>query len=216
MFKHSIILTILLIFSNQIFWYNLKMDNRHKKNIGIDFDGVIINHTKTKIGFAKKQGFKISSKQTHSEILKHIINKKKYKEIQKYIYGTGTSFGEKNIGVKKYLKKLQFFNFNLFLISRRNTQKSKKETISWINKNLPGFFDKQNIFFVNSDKEKNIVCKKLNINTFLDDKISVFNHLNSVKNKFFYNLFKISFDYNRKKIKSVSSWKEFFEKIKAE
>jgi len=114
------------------------------------------------------------------------------------------------------LKKLQSLGFNLFLISRRNTQESKKETINWINKNLPGFFDKQNIFFVNSDKEKNIICKKLNVNIFLDDKISVLNHLNLVKKKFFYNSFKINFDYNKKKIESVSSWKEFFEKIKTE
>ncbi|MDP2820584.1 MAG: hypothetical protein Q8O39_00020 [bacterium] len=51
------------------------MTIKTNKNIGIDFNDVIINHTKTKIGFAKKQGFKISSEQTHSEILKHIINK---------------------------------------------------------------------------------------------------------------------------------------------
>ncbi|MDP2820748.1 MAG: hypothetical protein Q8O39_00900 [bacterium] len=186
---------------------------KESKNIGIDFDGVIIDHTKTKINFAKKFGVKVLPKQTSNEVLKKIVKEKDYQKIKKYIYGKGTSEGQKQKGVERCLKKLINLGHKIFVVSRRNSKQSRKEAIKWLATNFPKIFNPQNIFFVDSDEEKNDICKKLKIEIFLDDKPSVFDHLKSVKQKFLFNPFKICFDFNKTQIQSVCSWADFFKKI---
>ena len=185
------------------------------KNIGLDFDDVIIDHTKTKIDFVKKIGIKISSKQSLGEILKKILNKQQYKQTKEYIYEKATHLGREQKDVKKYLKKLTESGYKLFVISRRTSKTSRKEAIKWLVVHFPEIFSSRNIFFVDSDKEKDRICKKLKINIFLDNKPSVLKYLRSVEQRFLFNPFKISFNFDKNKIKTTYSWQDFFKKITA-
>ena len=185
------------------------------KNIGLDFDDVIIDHTKTKIDFVKKIDIKISPKQSLGDILKKILNKQQYKETKEYIYEKATYSGKEQKDFRKYLNKLIKLGYKLFIISRRTSKISRKEAIKWLVASFPEIFSSRNIFFVDSDTEKYMICKKLKINIFIDNKPSVLKYLKSVEQKFLFNPFKISFDFNKNKIKTAYSWQDFFKKIGA-
>jgi len=182
------------------------------KRIGLDFDDVIIDHTKNKILLAKKMGFNIKPEETPGCRLKKIVGEKKYREIQKYIYGAGTAKAPMAKEVDIYLKKFLKNNFTLFLISRRDSQ-SQIWAKKWLTKHLPFVFKKDQIFFVKEDKEKGKVCQKLKIKIFLDNKVSVLQQMPSVSYPFLFDPYYIREDFDLKNIQPVSSWREFWNHV---
>src|SRR3990167_8056199 len=52
------------------------------KVIGFDMDGVILDHTSTKLILAKKFGLNITKKETPSEIIKTLMPLPKYRKFQ--------------------------------------------------------------------------------------------------------------------------------------
>jgi len=177
-----------------------------KKIIGFDMDGVIIDHVSNKIRSAKKFGFKITKKQTPTEIIRTLIPQPEYGKFQTYLYNHPVNgLRPKPMpGVKKVLSVMKKSGVPFFLISRR-----KKHHISKIllkkNGLWPKYFNKDNTFFVDEIEDKEIKAKELGITHYIDDERKVLTALVSVKNKF---LFDYLGAFPDSEYKRISSWKE--------
>lgn len=191
--------------------------NSKKINIGLDLDGVIIDHTQNKIKVAKSFGFNIKKEETQSEVLKTILPEDKYKKLQRAIYGKITLDSPPVVSSLTTLKKLRKNNnYNFFIISRR--KKRKEDVISgqrWLKKyQIFKIIPEKNVFFVTEEKDKNIYCKKLKIKIYLDDKIKALKLISSVPYRVFFYPYKVSNNTNFLEIKSWKEFPKFLEKIK--
>lgn len=180
-----------------------------KLNIGLDLDGVIIDHTQNKIKVAKSLGFNIKKEETQSEILKTILPKEKYKKLQEIIYSEKTLESPPVTLSLEILKKLTKNNdYNFFTISRR--KKRKQDVISgqqWLEKyQVFKIIPEKNVFFVTEEKDKNIYCRKLKIKVYLDDKIKALKFIPSVPYRVLFNPYKNS---NNEDFLEIKFWKEF-------
>lgn len=182
---------------------NIMRNNTNCGKVGLDLDGVIIDHTKNKIKTAKAFGFNIKAKETPSEILKKILPSNQYQKLQRRIYGRLTLEAKPVRGTLKTIKKISR-NYNLFIISRRNNPKT---AVAWLKKyKISDIIPSRSIFFVKEDRDKNKLAKKLKIDVFLDDKAEVLKYLSSVPRRVFFNPHKTQKD---NKFAEINSWKEF-------
>lgn len=184
------------------------MQEKKQKRIGIDLDGVIIDLTDIKIKIAQEFGYKLLPPETSPLIMKEKIPDEIYRKIQKIIYGDKTS---EAIPVKKsleILKNLKNNGYELFIISRRNSD-SQKSALNWLKKyNVLPYIPLNNIFFVREDKEKEIIASKIKIDAFIDDSLDVLKELMSVPKKFLFDNFKTHKNIP-KNIIHINSWDEF-------
>lgn len=185
-----------------------------KKILGLDLDGVILDHTQNRILMSQKFGYNLSPADTPSDIITKKLSPEDYQKIHKILYDdpkislTAALVPGARRGLR-YLK--QSPDLRYYLISRRNPRDSAMKIIKkyqlW-----PNYLGPENTFFVKEKKDKDKVAKELGINYFLDDQPSVLSALASVENKFLMDLLGV---YNKESqyqggdYKIVSSWKEF-------
>lgn len=178
--------------------------------LGLDLDGVILDHTKNKILLAKKFGFSLKPAETSSSRMKRKVPLAAYHEIQKILYGELSLSAPPVEGALKGLQTLSE-RYDLSIISRRN---DKEVALAWVRKRLNGLIKESNIFFVMEDHEKDSICEELGIDIFLDDKIESLWELKTVKERFWFDRFNVSKEYaDLGGIKVISSWEDFVERI---
>lgn len=145
----------------------------------------------------------MSQKETQSEILKHILPAKKYKVLQKIIYGNITLDAPPAPLVRKTLQKI-FKKQKLFIISRRKV-KDRNVALRWLSKyQILNTISKKDVFFTER-KDKNFLCKKLKITIYLDDEVKILKKLRSVPYPILYNPHRVPIN---GKFLEVESWKE--------
>jgi len=179
-----------------------------KLKIGLDLDGVIIDHTNNKIRLAKKYGYFLKPAQTSSESLKKLLPAKIKSFIDYGIYGKIGLSSKPMEGARETLKKITKAFSVPYVISRRY---KKQIAIQWLKKN--NFFPplpRNQILFVKSDLKKNNPCKKLGIDVYLDDKIKVLDNLTSVKYRVLFDPYGHHYKNPPKNIKVVKTWEEFY------
>lgn len=123
-------------------------------------------------------------------------------------------------GVFDSLKKLnEYFNGEVYLISKC-TEWAEKKILAWLTDNK--FYkktniDPKNIYFVRERHEKDILCRKLGLTHFIDDRLEVLSHMiESTPNLILYQPDEKEVDEFRDflpKVIVVNSWKEVEEKI---
>lgn len=176
--------------------------------VGVDIDGVLVDHVKAKMWKAKALGYGIKPHQTHSVILKKILSRPDYEKLQRYIYGKQTL---EMPAVRSALRGFKYLTqcADAYVISRRKTEKNPR---LWFRKNIPHFPQKR-IFFVKKDVDKDTVAKRLGINIFIDDLLSVLKALPSVRHRFLLDPARV---YTRvpRKITVVRSWDDFLKRVK--
>ncbi len=186
-----------------------------KLKIGLDLDGVIIDHTLNKIKLAKKFGYFLNPSQTSSEIMEKIVPLEVKRFIQKSIYGRVGLSSRQMKNSKKMLQKIVETFSVPYIISRRDYKfNQRKFALQWLKKNR--FFPslkRNRILFAKSEPLKNNICKKLNINIYLDDKIKVLNKLFSVKHKILFDPYGHHYKNPPKSIKVVRNWEEFYKHL---
>ncbi len=175
--------------------------------IGLDLDGVIIDHTKNKIKKAKELGHIIKAEEISSERLKKLIPPEDYRVIQKFIYNKGTPTAEPMKGALQAIKSLKE-NYHIVIISRR-AEEMRKTALEWLKKHgFLNYIKRKDIYFADKDSDKNVVAKRLKVHIYIDDKLSVLESLKSVPNRILfdpYNCFQIK----NKEIKKIESWQRF-------
>jgi len=172
--------------------------------IGLDLDGVIIDHTQNKIKKAKELGYFIKANETPSGKLKKLISLTDYRLIQKFIYNEGTSSAKPMEGVLKAVKNLSK-NHQIVIVSRR-AKESRKIALDWLEKHgFLNYIKRKNIYFVKSDPDKNMVAKHLKTNLYIDDKLKVLRSLKDVPVKILFDYFNVVRRTN-KEIKKIKNW----------
>ena len=101
--------------------------------IGFDMDGVIIDHTVSKLKLAEKFGFKLKPEETHSEIIKTLIKDNLLREIQYTLYHDPDFYKSSPLmnGAKDGLKLIKKQNLPFVLISRRRDPKIAIKTLKF-------------------------------------------------------------------------------------
>lgn len=180
--------------------------------IGLDLDGVIIDHTANLIRLSREFGFSIQPNQTPGHRLRKIVGEDNYLKIRQILYGPTTKSSVPMTGALDCLRKLKMDN-SVFIISAR-FKKNQPVAWDWINHYLSNIFDKQKIIFIEQEKYKNSICQKLKIDIYLDDKIEVLENLLSVPKRCLFDKYNIRNDFDLVNIRPVSSWQDFFDYVK--
>jgi len=143
------------------------------KRIGIDLDGVIIDHTPAKLHLAAGFGFVLEPWQTNTNLMKGFMPIERYRALQESLYGEMTLRAPAVSGAKESLTAAMDSGFEPHLISRRSAA-SVPFARDWLaSHGFSGIFSEDRIHFCPSDAEKAVVCGHLSIASFVDDKLSV-------------------------------------------
>lgn len=164
-----------------------------KKRIGLDLDGVLADHAKNAEKTARKLGLK-----KNSEEVKEII-------YRKLSLTAGVVKGAKR-GVKSIGK-----DFDLFVVSRRG--RGSRYGRMWLKKHFD--FPEKSVFFVDADKGKAAIIKKLGLDFFIDDKMSVLLNVRGKTKKF---LLDTAGSYKKERyggIKVVHSFDDFLKELQS-
>lgn len=156
----------------------------HKKVIGFDMDGVILDHTDHKLNLLRERGFDLKKEETPSGILRGRIPRDILREIQHALYNDPLRVSKAALvpGAREGLRVVRDSRIPYFLVSRRRTPDIAKEILSahgiW-----PEFFNDANTFFVEEIEHKDDIAKALGVTVYIDDETRVLDKLVSVENR---------------------------------
>ncbi len=179
----------------------------NQRTIGFDLDGVIIDHSSTRIKLAKDFGVELKPEQTPSEIIEHVIPAKILDKIKYFMYDDPvvSQMSPLMPGVKEILSQVKERDPYFLISRRRNPGKAidlLKKYELW-----PKYFNEENSFFVLKAEDKNETAVKLGVTHYIDDEHSILEKLVGVNNKFLFdnlNCFPDAGFYKR-----LKSWHEF-------
>jgi hypothetical protein len=175
--------------------------------LGLDMDGVIIDHTESKIALAKDIGFDITAKETPSDILRKIIPEEFLSAFWDTLYNKDATAlsAPLMLGIEDALENLDQRGVPYVLISRRKdpliAERLLKARGLW-----PRFFSADNAFFVKEIEDKNTMAQALGVTHYIDDEINVLEALHDVKNRYLFDphaIFPASTNYSK-----FSNWIE--------
>ena len=178
--------------------------------IGLDLDGVIIDHTSNRIFKSKELGYDVKPFQTPTHLIKTILAPDHYKELQAFTYGPASLSAFVMDGATEHLGKLASEN-EFFIISRRNIYDGgDKLGLKWLENNgIFNFIPEKNIFFVAHDEKgaKNVMAKKLGLEVYLDDQLKILEEIPDVKTRVLFDQHNVSTPPSP--YAKVVSWPEF-------
>ncbi len=187
-------------------------DEKYRPIIGFDMDGVIIDHTDSKIMLAGKFGITLSPEQTPSDMMHDIIPHEINQQIQDFLYGDRKYALRPQVmrGARTVLKEIMKMELPIFLISRR---KNPEIAIELLKKHglWPAFFNEENAFFVDKPEDKNIRAVRLGITHYLDDERRILENLSGVQNRYLFDRHRIYPEDEFYKL--VFSWREFLSNL---
>lgn len=193
---------------------NLIINSTAKKqnmNIGLDLDGVIVDHTENIRRVARELGFDASGKYSSIHTLKKIMPEDLHYDLKKAIYGKMSLKAKPMAYAKNSIEKLSASGHTLSIVSRRDHDKDY--ALSWLKvQGILEHIPERRIIFVGDDKYKAVEAKRLKSDIFLDDKIEVLFFIKSVAYPVLFNRFGL--DLNEDKYEEVRSWGEFLKLVK--
>lgn len=180
-----------IIIVERIIYSTMTQNNKSGKKIfGFDFDGVIADHTKIKQEVANVFGFLLKENETHSEVMKKRIPLETLRNIQHEIYDIRNNQPLVS-GAMNILVKMRALGYPFSIISRRKTDVSRENAMAIMKNNglWPEIFNEKNVFFVESPEQKNEIAKKLCVNYYVDDEMSVLEKMPGVRNRYLFDFF---------------------------
>lgn len=175
--------------------------------VGLDLDGVIIDHHENKIALARELGYQLERWQTNTNVMRQFLPPDKAKELAKNLYTVSTPRAAPVLGALEAIAKLPK---ETYIISARDAN-SIPFAEEWLMKN--GVYDiisKERIIFCSNGSEKSPLCEKLEISTFLDDKVSFLNFLPDKTKKILFDEDGVVRELNiSPEIQVAGSWSEF-------
>ncbi|OGZ02118.1 MAG: hypothetical protein A3G64_01205 [Candidatus Liptonbacteria bacterium RIFCSPLOWO2_12_FULL_60_15] len=181
--------------------------------LGLDLDGVILDHTEMKRALARKYGLSVSRRETSSDVFNDLIADEAKGPIQYALYDHPRRALQAPLfpGARRGLLELKRRRQPFVLISRRKNGRMARKVLAA--KGLWGpFLDARNTFFVERKKDKDIMAKKLGVRLYIDDQPSVLAELASVRRRFLmdpYDAYSDDASYRR-----VASWREFLNALR--
>jgi len=182
--------------------------------LGLDLDGVIIDHTENRLKLAKRFGFSLEPSETPVDILKTKIPPDIHARIKEALYDDPRIALTPPLvtGALAGLEELKIREVPLFLISRRN--KNEEFAVELLKKRgvWPFYLNESNTFFVKTAGEKNERAAALGVTTYLDDQPSVIEALHAIPAKFLFDPHGV-YAYRPEAYRKVASWHEFLSQI---
>lgn len=179
--------------------------------LGIDLDGVIIDHALTKIRLASEHGLELTPEDTSSERMREIMGEEQAEELFQEIYqNLDISLTSPLMeGAKEGIKKIREAGISYFIISRRKKPEIAREVLQhhglW-----PDFFNDENSFFTLEPEEKDAKTEELAITHFVDDEMRVLIALGHVEHRFLFGSPPVT---SSEGVIHVASWEEFLNYI---
>lgn len=140
------------------------------RRIGIDLDGVLIDHTANKIAVAARLGYTLESWQTNANIICEVMAPHDHALLQDEVYLKLTCDAPPIPGALEHLATLEG---ELYIVSARKL-KAVRYAQQWLMQH--GVFDivpAERMFFCESKKDKRAICDRLGITAFVDDHLEV-------------------------------------------
>lgn len=181
--------------------------------LGLDLDGVILDHSLNKIELARQIGVNLSLYETPSDIMATKIEKDAYHLLEAKLYDDVRLARRTPLvpHAKESLHYIKSSGMPFVLISRRNPSDcaiiSLKYHGLW-----PDYFDFSNTFFVSEKKDKDVKAKAIGVTHFVDDEPSVIDELKSVSQRFLFDPLLVYGDLAGD-FHKIYSWDELLEKI---
>jgi hypothetical protein len=142
--------------------------------VGIDLDGVIIDHRQHKLTLAGEHGFALAPWQTNSNVMSGYLPEDVYEDLQDKLYADLTV---KAPPIQDALATLRQLRAEIYIISARRAS-TLRYAQDWLAKHrVYDTVPAERIFFCGSGDEKKGYCIKYGLHAFLDDKASVLDGL---------------------------------------
>ncbi len=142
--------------------------------IGIDLDGVIIDHREHKQRLASGYGFALEPWQTNSNVMGQYVPDDIYQAIQEPLYMQMTLEAPAVAGA---LEQLAALAAETYIISARRPH-TVRYAQDWLARHrVYDLVPAERIYFCGGDDEKRGYCERLGIHVFLDDKVKVLDAL---------------------------------------
>lgn len=180
--------------------------------LGLDLDGVILDHTAKKLALARAYGLKLSRRETSSDVFNELVSDNAKERIQRILYDDPRLALRAPFlkGARAGLSELKRRGQPFVLISRRKDARMARKVLAA--KGLWGpFFNERNAFFVERKKDKDTMAKKLGVRRYIDDQPSVLAELLSIRHKFLMDPHDAYDD--RRWYRRVDSWQRFLEEL---
>lgn len=180
--------------------------------IGLDFDGVIIDHHENKMRLAGALGYKLERRQTNTNLMRQFLPPAKAQELKESLYTVSTPSAPPVAGVFEAMAKLPK---ETYIISAR-TKGSVKFAEKWMAKyKLFDLIPQERIIFCRNGAAKGPWCERLKITHFLDDKFSFLKYLPLKTKKILFDEDSVAAEINvSSEIQVVGTWGEFLSLIR--
>lgn len=142
--------------------------------IGIDFDGVIVDHRPHKLRLAGALGFMLEPWQANTNVMRDYLSEDAYRSVQKPLYDELTVLAPPVAGALEALARLPG---ELYVVSARRPENAVSAH-AWMARNgLHAIVPKERVIFCATGRDKREHVERLGLSIFLDDKISYLGHL---------------------------------------
>ncbi len=142
----------------------------HFPRIGIDLDGVLIDHREHKLKLAAEYGIVLEPWQANTNVLAKYVPEEALEAMQGQLYTLMTPSAPPVAGA---LKQLAALKAETYIISARRAE-SVRYAQDWLLKHrVYDAVPAERIYFCGGDDEKRGYCDRLGLSLFLDDRIRV-------------------------------------------
>ena len=176
--------------------------------VGLDLDGVIVDHTENRMRFAEQFGFRLARRDTAADIIGTKLPPEVHVAIQRRIYDDPHIALTASLieGAREGIAWLRDRRMPYHLISRRRNSGVAVELLQRHNL-WPAFFNEESSDFVVTPEDKNESAKARGITIYIDDEPDVLRALTAVPHRFLFDPLGVrgeSDAYTR-----LASWDEF-------
>jgi hypothetical protein len=175
--------------------------------IGLDLDGVLIDHSASKRLLASKHGVHLERWQTNSNVIQRFVPRETYRKIQNEIYTVLTLEAPIMPGA---LDVLGGVKADFYIVSGRRV-----ETIRFVQRwlcvnRVYDVIPAERIFFCGTGEDKRAHCERLGFHCFLDDNLSVLNVLPRKLDRVLFDADGVGVHLDPdESVKVVSGWSDF-------
>jgi hypothetical protein len=142
--------------------------------VGIDLDGVIIDHRPNKLRLAAEFGIPLEPWQANTNVMKSIIGAETYEAIQLPLYSHLTLEAPAVAGAIECLERLPG---EAYIVSARDPD-NQRFAEEWLERHgVYRLIPRERVIFCSHGREKPVHCRRLGVAAFLDDKLSFLEYL---------------------------------------
>lgn len=182
----------------------------NNKIVGLDLDGVIIDHTANKIRLAAQYGYVLTPLETHAERMGDMLPEEVYRSIKSELYNQtdGADASPLMTGAYTGLATLKENGIPFYLISLQQNPMFAQHLVE-IHGLWGNYFTPENIYFARNGHQKSRIASDLGVTHFVDDEVNILELMETVSRRVLFDAFN---QYpKRDNLFSVTNWGQLTE-----